>query len=477
MSNSGEHRALAKEMLGIRRHLEPHKFFLPNPAQKPILESPAMEKWIFGGNGLGKTAMDCVIAIWHMTGDYPKWFPENLRAELPSHGAMSTTTFTNAIEKGLIDEFSKWCPGGLGNAQHCRFKWDSRRKRIIDKVTGSVLDFFSYDQDPRDWAGPTKDYWLWDEHGTFKHYQEAKRALRGKPGHFFGTLTPTEGMTWEFEIVYEQADGQQLAVFGGKTSDNDANLREGYKEGLVRGLSEEEAKMRLTGAFLELSGLVYPQFDHTPTTGHICDAFPVNEGEACSWPKLLVIDPGYRNPCAALWLTVDPDEEIYFYREYYEVKCTVKENAKNLVEATPLGEPIEYVLIDPSVKGHELSTHETLLQQFEDAFLELDRSWPLYPANNEKTAGLAAVRTRLQEKTVHFFPDLANTFKEFRRYVHQSQRYKSITEKNKKEAPKEYMDHLMDCVRYAIMDDPVYYEVGSTPEKVEIGVLNVRTGY
>lgn len=472
MTKTAERRKLAQDILDIRRKLEPNKFFVPNPSQLPILKSPIMEKWIFGGNGLGKTAMDCIIAISHMTGEYPEWFPENLRATVPSHGGFSTTTFTNAIEKGLIDEFSVWCPGGMGSSQDRRFKWDSRRKRLTDKMTGSCLDFFSYDQDPRDWAGPTKDYWLWDEHGTFKHYQEAKRSLRGEPGCFFGTLTPTEGMTWEFEIIYEQADGKQLEVFRGKTADNSKNLREGYMSDLIRGLSEDEAQMRLYGDFIELSGLVYPEADYTPQTGHFCDAFDVNNGDQCGWPKVLVIDPGYRNPCAAIWATVDPDGQLWGYREYYKEKCTVIENAQNIVEMTPKGEAIQYVVIDPAAKGHDLTSHKTVLEQFEEAFFTLERSWPIYPADNEVDAGIAAVRTRLKEHTIHFFSDMTNTMKEFRRYVHQSQRYKSITEKNKKEKPKEYMDHLMDCVRYLVMDDPVYYEVGAKqPLGLEVGAF------
>ena len=464
---------IAAKVLELRRDLEPHKFFIPNDSQMPCMSSSVPERWSMCGNGSGKTASLVLQGVWHLTGDYPDWFPEKMKCKLPSNGAFSTTTFTNATEKGLIYEFQKWCPGGLGRTKTRRFRWDTRMKRISDKKTGSVIDFFSYDQDPKDWAGPTKDYWLWDEHGSHDHYQEAKRALRGSPATFCAGLTPVQGISWELDLVVEQEDGVRLQVFRGRTIDNKANLPEDYLETLTRGLTEDQKRIRLFGDFIELSGLVYPEFD---IIVHSCDEFDVNKDEYTTWPKILIIDPGYRNPCARLWCAVSPDRQLYFYREYYVEKRTAPENAEALVEMTPEDEGIVYVLIDPA--GHDMTTHKTVTELYEDTFHNLGHNWPVYPAEKDKTAGISNVRARLQDRTIHFFPGLVHTFKEFRRYVHQSQRYRSLLERNKKEKPKEYYDHLMDCCRYAIMDDPNYWDVTQKEtNKSSVVQFNARTGY
>jgi hypothetical protein len=470
-------RSVAKKVLEMRRDLEPHKFFVPNSFQKRILTSSIKERWAFCGNGIGKTVMLCIQGVFHLTGEYPDWFPAALRCKIPSRGGMSTTTFTNAMEKGLIEELKNWCPGGVGKKKRDRFHWDSRMKRMTDKKTGSVLDLFSYDQDPKDWAGPSKDYWLWDEHGTHKHYQEAKRSLRGFPGIFCAGLTPTEGMSWEFDVIYDRADDTNLSVFRGNTLENSANLPDDYEDTLTSGLNEEEKRMRLEGEFIELSGLVYPQFNHSV---HVCDAFDVFSGEAANWPKYMAIDPGYRNPCGAVWATVDPDGQLYFYREYYEAKRTIPENARFIAEAMDEREALIYALIDPIVRGHDLSNHQTQLEQWEDAFVAIGKTWPIYPGDNDVDAGIEAVRGRLVDRTIHFFPDMINTFKEFRRYVHQSHRYKSVRELNSKEKPKSFMDHLLDCCRYMIMDDPQFFRLDDKSKVDTIGGIDQmsgRTGY
>ena len=65
------------------------------------------------------------------------------------------------------------------------------------------------------------------------------------------------------------------------------------------------------GIWAAAEGLVYDTFD--PAV-HLWKpiANPPHE-----WPRYLSIDFGYRNPFAALWIAVDPDNRMFLYREIY----------------------------------------------------------------------------------------------------------------------------------------------------------------
>ena len=95
--------------------------FDPNASQLPVIKSEAGERWIFGGNGLGKDTLMCMETIWHALGDYPDYYPVNCRLKQPNAGRYCTTNFNDGIKAIVVPELKKWAPPGS-----FQFKEDDR---------------------------------------------------------------------------------------------------------------------------------------------------------------------------------------------------------------------------------------------------------------------------------------------------------------------------------------------------------------
>jgi phage terminase large subunit len=221
----------------------------------------------------------------------------------------------------------------------------------------------------------------------------------------------------------------------------------------------------LNGKWAANEGMVYENWDEN---AHVIDKMPKGWE---SWRKLRAIDFGYNNPFVCLWAAIDPDNDIYIYREMYFSHRTVSQHALGIIDQDTkkvlnagivhysLGEDYETTLTD-----HDREDRATL----EAAGI------PSAPAYKDISTGVDAVKDRL-EPTMHgdgkkrpriYFlrdalverdEDLIEaslpfcTVQEFDGYI-----YQPVKEgKAIKEEPVDKDNHGMDTVRYivAYVDD------------------------
>lgn len=149
-----------------------------------------------------------------------------------------------------------------------------------------------------------------------------------------------------------------------------------------------------------------------------------------------------------MWCAVSPLGALYFYDEYYESGRDIRQNAEAILEQeNRINIPIFSRRIDPHAFKRQYSG-DTCADQYYNYGLNFA------PGDNDLEAGIDMVRTYLHNATrddtnparCYFLPHLINTFREFRRHV--------MNEYGDK--PKKGNDHLMSCLRYAIMDNPTY---------------------
>ena len=156
-------------------------------------------------------------------------------------------------------------------------------------------------------------------------------------------------------------------------------------------------------------------------------------------------------------MAIDPDNNFYFYDEYYESERTIAENSI-IIKALSGSQDISYTLIDP-VYGQKRNEIEMTSVRQEYA----KNGIPTLPGVKDVAAGISAVKKKLQvsEKTgkpeAYFFDTLTNTLKEISRYRWDEFRI-NTAEKNKKEAPKKLQDHLMDSMRWLCAAKPYYVD-------------------
>lgn len=231
--------------------------------------------------------------------------------------------------------------------------------------------------------------------------------------------------------------------------EKDPSTPEGTKwyENARRGMPEAFWRKEYEIDWFALSGeLVYPQFRQDL---HIIQPFPIPS----DWPRYMAIDPGLRNPTAGLWVAVDPDDTLYVYDEYYVSEKIIKEHAEAILRREQ-GQKIYLRLIDPSSSGRNFITKTSNRDEYARYGIHC------VPARNDLQIGMDRVAKLLTpgEKTgapgIFFFSTLTHTLEEIRNY--RWQEIYGSRQNDPPEKPVKRSDHLMDCLRYIAMAEPVY---------------------
>jgi len=453
--NDDKKREIAEAILEKRKRLEENriKYYVPHPKQKAFHTSLARDRWAFTGNRFGKTCMAAVEAIWHLTGEYPEWYPEEGKSPVPCRGRVICTDFINGIEKVSLPEIKKWMP----KRYLINGSWEQSYSKLMRKLTltnGSSLEFMSFDQDLGSFAG-TSLHFIWqDEHGKRDIYRENKMRLIDTSGRFWGTLTPVKGISYEYDEIYEKRNERDdLEIFRAATMDN-ALLSNEEVEEMTKDLSEDEKRIRLHGDFVFLTGLIYKEWDRNI---HLCEPFDIPK----SWTRYCAIDPHTRTPTAVLYWAVSPDDDHYIYDELYLPDMQVSEMARYML-AKENRIKVETRFIDPAAKAVNSAAGGF---NFINEFVEHDIYTTI--ADNRLTEGIQALRELLKPKFSVILkkavPKLRvfNTCKQFAKEIEHYRwpEYKPEGNQNIKEKPVKKDVHLPDCARYIAISKPEYVDM------------------
>ena len=192
----------------------------------------------------------------------------------------------------------------------------------------------------------------------------------------------------------------------------------------ARRTMQEAVFMQEYGAEFTLSsGQVYKEFD---ITQHV-----IPESQLYihpDWSKFRSIDFGYENPFVCLYITVDPEDRIIIYDEYYQRHRTLEYHAKMLNQVNT---KFDYTTCDPS----GASARATLLEY----------GIPTIAERSDILNGLEIIRQYLRIREdgtpgLYVSSGCTNTIKEFTLYSYPGGG-------NMDDPVKEY-DHCMDALRY-----------------------------
>ena len=167
------------------------------------------------------------------------------------------------------------------------------------------------------------------------------------------------------------------------------------------------------------------------------------------WPRFRSIDFGYENPFVCLYITVDPEDRVIIYDEYYQRHRTVEQHANFLNEQRSVfcssktnsdkaekevGDFV-YTTCDPS----GASARATLLEN----------GIPTLAVRSNIFQGLEAVREQLRIRAdgkpgLYVSSLCVETIKEFNLY--------SYPESAISEEPVKDHDHAMDAIRYFVVN-------------------------
>lgn len=216
-----------------------------------------------------------------------------------------------------------------------------------------------------------------------------------------------------------------------KPEDNVENLAKGYVDSL-KALSPSMKKRFYEGEYGAYEGLVYcPPFDEAV---HVVDEFDI----PADWEKGRAVDFGYTNPFVTLWGSYDKSNEVvYIYREYSDIKTTVRIHSGEIKRLTGK-EKISWTVCD-----HDAEDMATLREN----------GISTLPANKEKDRGIDNVIDLLyyddkKKPNVKIFRSCKGLISEIFAYRWREPATK-IAVKDRETVKED--DHYLDSLRYMLM--------------------------
>lgn len=291
----------------------------PNKGQMEIHKSDALDRWVFSGNGFGKTCAGTHEAVWAAQGYNPI---TKEHTKVPAKIVVLLDA-PSKVEDVWLEEMRNWF-----DTSEWEFKKDGKPyiSRIIFK-NGSQILFMFHQQEAMVFESIQVSMVIADEPPPRHAFIGLKRGARrkGHTGRFLMIGTPIAA-SWIREMIYEPWSRGELPdteCYKFSTYMNEKNLKEGYLQEFTRHLTEKEKRSRLEGDFWDVSGLALAHLFSRHR--HICEPFEWPK----AWPTVIAIDPAMAKPHVACLMGVNPDGYLYYIDEL-SIKCAPKEFAVSI---------------------------------------------------------------------------------------------------------------------------------------------------
>lgn len=289
-----------------RRIRERKAAYVPNTGQLPVHQSSSEERFVFAGNGGGKSALCANEAIWWMNGhnEVTKEF-----TPVPAK-VIVVLSHPDKVADQWLPELQKWT---TIKPEHLH----KRGKPYVNSITndlGSELVFMFHQADPMAYESIEADAVVIDEPCPRHIFISLKRSLRkkGRTPKILFVGTPIAG-SWLRKEVHEpwtKGERPDTECFKFGTIVNEKNLAEGYIESFSRALSDKEKRIRLDGDFYDLDGLALAHLlDHQV---HFIE--PI-QWDRENWPCVIAIDPHPSKAHHAIMLGCDRDGYLHVIKE------------------------------------------------------------------------------------------------------------------------------------------------------------------
>jgi hypothetical protein len=441
-----------------------------------------------GGKSTGGVGEDC----GHLLGERPWYDPADPARTLGiRQGANKGLVVTTDWDK--VDEIftsQRGTEGRLWQMLPRGFVRSTRRNHsgaieLVECTNGSTLRFDtvkSWMTNPQGSESSDYDFIHVDEPCPEGQYKAAARGLIDRDGKDWFTLTPlTE--PWIHDMFFPSRRIKETEVSDGtrwaqrtSTYDNPyltADAIQDYEETLT----EDEKQCRMLGVPLELSGLVFKEFDWDT---HVLSSVP-NGWNGYSDPPfnytiMLAIDPHPQTPHHVLFLAIDPTGSMFLYDEIY-YHCTIEE-LSDKINARLVTKVLDYKkhgwvqrprfcvrqIADPAVfvtfpvLNAKSGKHVTMADEFGEHGLFLSK------ASKAREHAILETKRVLRAKTLNgtallsVSPQLEETIFEFGHWCWDT----------KENRPRDERDHAMENLGRLLLEEPRWVDpLGYAPLKMK----------
>lgn len=488
------------------------------PASEEALQvhlSTATEQLIIGGNRSGKSEVMMVEWAIQMTGIVPLCLrgiypPEKIRTPIRSRivAESLTNTWAPVIRPKL--QWWKWSGAGEqgGPLGHWGWippeflkkqSWDDawlEKERLLTLVNGSTCQVMSYDQDVQDFSGSSMHLVCHDEGPPANIYRENKMRVIDAHGRLMIAMTPPDEEStswksaWIFDEIWEKRDSPDIDVFQLFTVKNRV-LDRAMIDKVTAGLTANQLKTRLEGAFMHLSGRIYPLYTDrkTPYCFTCQNATLVIDGRCGScegsdlttythfidpidsaqgWPTIFCLDPHPRKAHCMAWYSIAPSDDVFQVAEL-ENGGEVEETAKKVKELEiKLGLNIVKRLIDPNMAkspaGVTNKRGRTVRDEFDSVGLRCDLADDNRETARQRLSALMKPDPRTREPRFHVFNTCPRSNYMLQRYVWDEWATNASHNKDPKPLPAAKNDDFPALAQYMANSNPSYYGLNTGPK-------------
>lgn len=297
--------------------------YKPHEGQLPIHRSRARVRFCASANGMGKTCLSVQEAMWRAQGYNPV-----LEEYTPVPAVIAVVLDKpSKADEVWIPEIRKWA-----NLRTDQLKKKGRPSTSeIQFDNGSVIRFFSHDQDPLTFESIEIDMAIFDEPFPRTIWTALRRGGRKKDvdAKYLIIGTPLAYPWLRTEIWDRWAEGElpDTDCFRATAEVNKANLSEGFLEQFSQVLTEKEKRIRMQGEFFDLDGLALSHLFDQAT--HLIEREEIEWED--SWPCVIAIDPHPSKKHHAILIGCDKWGNLYVLDEYAD-KAVPRDFAKDLLE-------------------------------------------------------------------------------------------------------------------------------------------------
>lgn len=402
------------------------------------------ERLLRAGNQQGKSYSAGAETAFHLTGEYPDWWPGRRFSRPPlvwASGETGEATRDNP-QRVLLGQ-----PGeeGTGLIPHRCLTDDYGMAagtsnlydfiRIKHKSGGtSLLRFKYYAQGRRKWQGPPVDFVWFDEEPPEDIYDEGLARTIATRGMVALSFTPLLGMSsvvrrFLMETSQDRSDTNM-------TIEEAEHIPAKERERIIASFPPHEREARARGVPTMGSGLIFPVADEQIAV----EPFDT----PAIWPVIGALDFGWDHPTAAVKLAWDRDADcVYVTQAYREREKTPLYHAaciKAWGATMPWAWPADGLQTE---KGSGVQ----LAEQYRLQGLKMLHEHAQYPEQEDDTrvsrvsveAGVTDMLDRMLTHRLKVFSNLGDWFEEKRLYHRKDGKIVKLA------------DDLMSATRYGIM--------------------------
>jgi hypothetical protein len=424
--------------------------FEPHPAKdgrQPQLEFiEAMTRIVVAqaGNQFGKSTILTVCALRECLPDelLPPLLKRTRRYSGPVEGWILVPT-EDKIFDSFQPAFEEWCPpeGFVGGNWGKAFNG----ARMMLRLKQGTIYFKTYKQDASTLGGARLHFAGYDEPPPRKHREETRMRLVRYGGHEMFAFTPLDTNTGYLrKALFKQRAHEDITLVRGSIYDN-PHLDRSTVDATLGDLSDLWRQAREFGDFVNLGGLVYPEFERCvlkerPTVDEI-------RGQ----DVVVGIDNGIRN-AGIVFEAFDRDNSCTIFDELLLQDATPDQYAKGIrqtLQRWGLDERNVHFVVDPSARSRGQVNAETVMAALAREGIYCNAG------QNDREAGIGQGRIRMAHGRLKVSPECRGLIDEADDYVGEEP---GEGKDDSHVVPVKGNDHRLDAARYAWMErfwDPV----------------------